>query len=137
MEHYVVGFLFDYDSPMVLLLRKTHPSWQAGKLNGIGGHIEEGESPIEAMEREFFEEAGLKINRWKHFATLECPEKYRCIFYSAKLRRDEPEPCSKTEEKIEWVDSLDLPSDVIDNLKWLIPLSKDYQVDRPVEIFTS
>jgi 8-oxo-dGTP diphosphatase len=55
---YVLGFCFDFGYHNVLLIEKSHPAWQAGKLNGIGGKIEEGESPSKAMAREFREETG-------------------------------------------------------------------------------
>jgi 8-oxo-dGTP diphosphatase len=32
-----------------------------GKYNGLGGKLEEGESPLEAASREFFEEAGIRL----------------------------------------------------------------------------
>jgi 8-oxo-dGTP diphosphatase len=67
---YVAGFAFDKGCRTVALVRKARPAWQAGKLNGIGGHIEEGETPEMAMEREFGEEAGLDLGGWEHFATL-------------------------------------------------------------------
>lgn len=59
MKRYVVGFMFSEDRQFVALIRKNRPEWQAGKLNGIGGKIEEGETPIEAMVREFREETGV------------------------------------------------------------------------------
>ena len=45
---YVVGLLFSPDRNTVVLINKTKPDWQAGKLNGVGGKIEEGESPLNA-----------------------------------------------------------------------------------------
>src|SRR5258708_364006 len=38
--NYVCGFMMSYDLMQFLLIRKTHPDWQKGKLNGIGGKIE-------------------------------------------------------------------------------------------------
>jgi len=67
----VAGFLFSHDGAQVLMVRKTHPAWMAGKLNGIGGQIEAGESPVEAMRREFAEEAGLLVPAWEHFLFLD------------------------------------------------------------------
>jgi hypothetical protein len=55
----------------------------------------------------------------------------------ANHKKSHGEPCSKTDEKIEWVDYHDLPEDVIPNLRWLIPLALDSEVAGPVEIFTS
>lgn len=65
MDKFVVGFAFTADKNYVLLINKTHPPWQAGHLNGIGGHIEDGESETEAMNRECLEECGL-IMEWQH-----------------------------------------------------------------------
>lgn len=55
-HRYVVGFLFSEDESRVLLVLKNRPAWQEGKLNGVGGKIEAGETPLQAMEREFKEE---------------------------------------------------------------------------------
>lgn len=68
--NYVAGFMFDGEK--VALIRKNRPEWQAGLLNGIGGKIEEGERPLEAMRREFREETGRDVedNRWVQFAIL-------------------------------------------------------------------
>lgn len=59
MKRYVCGFVFDGSRSHVLLIRKTKPKWQQGMLNGIGGSIEPGESPMEAMRRESIEETGV------------------------------------------------------------------------------
>ena len=71
MKRYVVGFLQDR-SGYVGLLRKDRPEWQAGMLNGIGGHVEPGETWMGAMEREAREEAslGLAIS-WECFAAIK------------------------------------------------------------------
>jgi len=68
---YVVGFLFDGPAKYVALIRKQKPAWQAGKLNGIGGKIEPGETPLQAMEREFAEEAGVADLRWQATAVIQ------------------------------------------------------------------
>ena len=58
-DRYVLGFVFSLDASRVLLIWKNRPEWQKGKLNGIGGKIEEGELPIDAMKREFSEETSF------------------------------------------------------------------------------
>jgi 8-oxo-dGTP diphosphatase len=68
MKKYVVGFLIS--GSLVSLIKKNRPEWQKGKINGIGGKIEKGETPEQAMKREFYEEAGIRINKWKRFAVL-------------------------------------------------------------------
>ncbi len=60
------------DYKQVALITKNKPSWQANKLNGIGGKIESGETPSEAMAREFEEETGVitSPNEWVKFVVL-------------------------------------------------------------------
>lgn len=52
---YVVGMVFNHDMSMILLLLRSKEPYQ-GQYNGVGGKIEDGESPYEAMVREFKEE---------------------------------------------------------------------------------
>ena len=61
MQEYACGFLFSLDRTRVLLIRKRRPAWQAGKLNGLGGKVEPGESFHDALVRELCEELGIAI----------------------------------------------------------------------------
>lgn len=70
MIEYVVGFLFSPDLEKVVLIRKTHPDWQKGLLNGPGGKVEDGETPYDAMVREFKEETGQQITDFYEFFCL-------------------------------------------------------------------
>lgn len=69
----VLGFLFDDQRQQVVLLIRNSPVVQKGKLNGVGGKIETGERPIDAMVREFREEAGVDTepSHWQQFATMQ------------------------------------------------------------------
>lgn len=71
-KHMVLGFMFHDFLHSVVLLRKTHPDWQAGLLNGVGGKIEPGESPIAAMVREYREEVHCQTRQedWFNFGCL-------------------------------------------------------------------
>lgn len=70
VQNYVLGFIFSEDKKQIALIRKDRPTWQAGFLNGVGGKIENEESPIEAMVRECKEETTQTIQSedWKEFA---------------------------------------------------------------------
>lgn len=88
-EHqvYCCGLPFMQNYPdLILLMKKSHPSWQAGFLNGIGGKLEEGELPHQAMVREFKEEAGIetKESDWEIFAVITGPD-YAVVFFKAFL----------------------------------------------------
>jgi 8-oxo-dGTP diphosphatase len=67
---YVCGFCFIPNDGQVVLIRKNKPEWQAGKLNGVGGHVEPGETPLQAMAREWFEETSEPRTGWELFCTI-------------------------------------------------------------------
>jgi 8-oxo-dGTP diphosphatase len=68
---YVLGFCFNVQLDKVVLIRKSRPEWQRGRLNGVGGKIKKNETPLQAMQREFREEAGWDGPvGWKQFGIL-------------------------------------------------------------------
>lgn len=127
-KRYVVGFMFNRTEDAVLLIRKTHPEWQAGKLNGVGGEIETGESAIEAMRREFVEEVGIEHTEWTQFCVLGDARQWQIHFLSAVG------PIGKasamTDEKPEIHCVTTLPTDTIPNLHWLIPMALSMKYER-------
>jgi 8-oxo-dGTP diphosphatase len=133
MKTYACGFLFSPDRRRVLLIRKRRPAWQAGKLNGLGGKIEPGESPLDAMRREFHEEAGVDLADWEEVLQLSGTDdagsglSWRGHFFRAFGDVDQPR--SMTDEQLERHDVAALPADVIPNLRWMIPLMLD---DEPI-----
>lgn len=68
--NYCLGFLTDATGTQVLLMEKRRPSWQAGRLNGIGGKVEEGEDALGAMRRECQEETGLEVLEWSPLGAI-------------------------------------------------------------------
>lgn len=70
-KYYVLGFAFSSNWQHVLLVTKARPDWQKGLLNGLGGHVEDGETSLHAMHREFEEESGLGVCCWTKFAVME------------------------------------------------------------------
>lgn len=132
MMQYTCGFLFSEDGSRVLLIRKLKPAWQAGKLNGIGGKVEAGETALCAMVREAREEAALTdAVAWQHFASIDGTD-FHVSFYRAF--GDPDWGSAQTAEPLEVHPSHDLPADVLPNLRWLIPLALDRFVKAPVLI---
>lgn len=125
---YVVGFLFNPAENAVLLLRKNRPSWQVDKLNGIGGRIEDGETPAEAMRRECLEEVGLDCDTWRQFCVLSDERQWQIYFFSAVGQIGKARQL--TDEKPEIVCAFALPFDTIPNLKWLIPMALAMRFER-------
>jgi len=122
MKSYVVGFAFDHKEEIVALMLKARPDWQRGRLNGIGGHIEDGEQPIDAMEREWEEETSAFEIPWALFAKLygDGWEMY-CFRGNADLTELES---SSDGEEIVVCSPDELPVNVLPNLRWLVPMSR-------------
>ena len=129
---YVLALLFTADGREIVLVRKTRPAWQAGRVNALGGKIHEGESVWDAARREVREEAGLDVERWEEFLVWRDPE-YRLRVVRAF---DDAARRARTAEDQEVFLSRvsALPANVIDNLRWLIPLALDRDVAIPIAV---
>lgn len=121
------GFLFCQDS--VLLVRKTKPDWQAGLWDGIGGKMEDGESPMQAMHREWEEEVGFPIPRWRFLVTEFGPE-YSCHFFSYVWddhHRPKTPERNDAGEELDWYKVADIDNKMVGNLRWLVPMAMDWR----------
>jgi 8-oxo-dGTP diphosphatase len=130
MIRYCVGFLFDGPGNFVALIKKNRPKWQAGLLNGVGGHVEDGEDEHDAMAREFLEEAGVDIpaERWRLFCVLngKTPETGEPIVVHCFTARREANLKSLTDEPVAWYSTaVAHDGSCIPNLAWLIPMAND------------
>ena len=84
------------------------------KWIGVGGKMEEGESPEECVIRETFEETGLRLTDWRYrgivtFTSNECEGEYMHLF-TADGFEGNIGPCAEGE--LEWIrkkDFADLP----------------------------
>lgn len=129
----VVNLLISNDLKYIALTRKARPAWQAGKYNGVGGHIKFGEKPIQAVLREGFEETlwdHHKAEGLRNFATIKFPGCDIYFFTAVAPAEGELYPVlfnQDTTEPVEWLRIEAILSDpefpLIDNLRWLIPLA--------------
>ncbi len=130
MKYYVTGFLFTKDSKYVVLIKKINPKWQEGLLNGVGGKIEENESSLDAMSREFKEETGvtIKAEEWINFSHIHRPGFYHLdLYYAHSELAFDVRTIEK--EEVHIVEVNNLPKNIVPNLKWLIPLALDKEMD--------
>jgi 8-oxo-dGTP diphosphatase len=66
-------FLFDRRNRLIIYLRDDKPDIPfPNHWDLIGGHLEEGETPEQALVREAREEIGLELRHWKFFRRYEC-----------------------------------------------------------------
>ena len=75
--------IFDEDGRVLILLRPKTVRWGAGKWALPGGHIEEGETPLEAAVREVREETTLTIFSPKQFHISENGE---VVYFVASVK---------------------------------------------------
>ena len=125
MVEYVVGLPFNEDKTHVLLIRKTHPEWQKHKLNGPGGHIESGETIVDAVRRECAEEVDIHTIYWNHFLTIYNPLLlWKVHFLSTFTDIEKANALTDEQIRIVNVDTLTYQQ-IIPNLRWIIPLALD------------
>lgn len=133
MRTYVVGFVLDNQENTALLIKKTKPDWQKGRWNGIGGKIEVGEKPHEAMVREFWEETGVETDEgeWLRVFELNDPG---CVLYTyffigteERIREVMTTAKTTTEEQVKVVPMVDLNRwNAIHNLPWKLEFMRCY-----------
>lgn len=133
---YVVGFVYNQDGSEVVLIRKIKPDWQFGKLNGIGGKVEEyDESIYHTMRRECREESSVDIveENWDYFLRLVGDT--WVVHFFRTLHKDLSQFKTMTQEKIEITKVQDTQSiNCVPNLRWLIPLALRFDFTTPIVI---
>jgi 8-oxo-dGTP diphosphatase len=138
---FVDALLFDPLFKFVVLIRKTKPAWQAGKLNCVGGKIEPGETPEEAVRREFCEETGLDVPVWYRFLDLDLVRdngELICFYSVGNVGQVE----TTTEETVtvQLVDMLMLRPEIetIPNLRWMVQMALSFaKYGENIEKFVS
>jgi 8-oxo-dGTP diphosphatase len=136
---------FVYAGNAVLLLHGAPDKkiWP-GKYNGLGGHIERGESVQAAAAREIFEEAGLKVEnlQLRGVVTVDTGEPAGIalfVFSAQALSRD---TIASAEGTLEWVPLSEVPArDCVEDVPVLLarlatqapsasPFSANYHYDN-------
>jgi len=106
-------------------------------LLGVGGKIEINELSVDAMVREFEEEAEVVIaqEQWRCYVKIHRPHCYDLDVYFAHSDLAF-EARTIEREQIQLFDTHRLPKNLIPNLKWLIPmaLGKEANFNTPVLI---
>lgn len=138
---YVVGLVFHEDLSKIAMIRKNRPEWQKGLLNGVGGKIEEGETPLQAIIRETEEEFGIVIDHWDHMIDLQY-DHAPCelsIFRTKVCNATYNNITSMTDEEAVSIDIANLDHmNVLNNLQWLIRMALyEPATEEPNRVFLS
>ena len=120
MKSYCLGFVFNRNLDKVYLIAKQAPAWQAGFWNCLGGKVEVGESPLEAMRREAVEEAGYSSDSWRYLGRMAGRndgaggeaegEEFECAVYFDRCKFHTMLPATTTAEEIVCAEVRTMPS---------------------------
>jgi 8-oxo-dGTP diphosphatase len=136
MQKYTLGFIFDSTLNKVLLMHKTKPEWQAGKVNGLGGKVEEGEDGISCIKREVKEESNLDIEKESFvYAGVLHSDSFHMEVFCSIYTGNISDAKTLEEQKVEWFPIDSLPKNGIDNLFWLIHMTLDKIKNNKIENF--
>jgi 8-oxo-dGTP diphosphatase len=138
MKKYVLGFYFKVVDGIfyIYLIKKKRPIWQQERYNGIGGKIEENETPENAIIREFQEETGLFIENWNLFCELTDDINYKIYcYYNIESRQFVEEPKTITDEIVSKFTPSCLPMNIISNIRWLIPMALSFKLGESCKSF--
>lgn len=129
-EYVLIHAKCEWHEPMVLLVLKERPSWQKGRLNLVGGHVEPGETPLEAAVRELKEETGIEVDprpKYGMISPMGAILGVNCIvhcfsaFVGDKIN---PKPRPEETENVSWYSWAKVKDDfrLMPNLRIIIPL---------------
>lgn len=116
----VAAYLILTKGNKVLLLRRFNTGWEDGKYTLISGHLDGGETVMQAMIREAKEEAGITINK-KNLRVVHAMhrkandnQEYIDFFliaekWSGKPKITEPDKC----DKMKWFPLKNLPNNLL------------------------
>ena len=94
--------------------------------------MREGESSADAARREVREESGVEVAEWAEVLVWEDAE-YR--MHVVRAVSELARAASTMEDQEVFLADVDaLPANVIDNLRWLVPLALDADVNFPIEV---
>lgn len=123
-KRYTLGFLFSTTGDTVMLKLKQRPEWQKNHWNGVGGHIEQLESPMQCIAREFNEETKCALDvappEWQPVCMISGEGWEMFVFYAMHERIYAFLPVDN--EVLGWFRVDQIPPNIIPNVAWMVPM---------------
>lgn len=130
---YCLGFCFYIERttqlpysgiPFVLLIHKNYTNYQDRFLTGIGGPIRQGETSLQAMQREFEEKTSIQISNWYAFNFMRSPTWEVACFASMACKDSWNSITSLTDDEVIKFPVAEIFSrkDTLRDTDWLIPM---------------
>lgn len=141
-----LGYIYKDHQYLMLFRNKKENDINEGKWVGIGGHLEEGETPIECMIREAKEETGLEITNPIYRGEIKFTSNdYSEIMHLFLIKECMGEVIPCNEGELHWINEKDLLSlnmwegdniflPLLINTDQFIKLHLVYQDDKLIEV---
>lgn len=136
MRKYTLALIFDQTEREVLLIHKLKPEWQNGKLNGVGGKIEEDEETLACVTREIREETNLNLDpaALTFIGTIGDIDWMMAVFTHV-YQGNRNDARSQEAELINWHPIHALPDNTLANLRWMIPYALELLHEQRLQPF--
>ncbi len=125
---HVAAFVLLHRGDKTFILRRANTGWADGMWTVPSGHVEKGETPIEAAIKEAKEEAGVTIQahdlKFVHVHAVD--DVYINLYFTAEKWEGEPylaEPEKYSE--VAWVKLTELPEDTIVHIPKVVDAMRD------------
>lgn len=136
---YSIGLAFDESLKHIVLILKNKPAFLQGLWNAPGGKLEENETPLDCVVREYEEETGVIINSEQWIEIFDCKNDIMGYTLNVFFAKNDNifKATTTTDEKIQIVkvDNLDMYQ-LAPNIRWMVPFcmtaSKSFEL--PIKI---
>lgn len=127
----VVGLISD--KKRVLLVRKNSPDWQKGLYNGVGGKVEDDETPLQTMIKNCEAKLGATILNWRILDGKILENGVEILYFLTILDENEIDKLqSQTDERAELFLIKKLPKNILQDLK--IQIEKEFLISKKRDI---